>query len=219
MTSEDEPKAPDAKRKPMPVVVALPGEAQPPSVGQAALQVALQPSIKAAVTIQEYTCDLDLTELSNELSNQARALNEGDLKSAEGMLMIQAHTLDAIFNNLALRANRSERMDHFDRCLRLGLKAQSQCRATLETLATIKNPSVVFARQANIAQGPQQVNNGMMPAGEPRAGAGKTEKLNNELSGGSNELLPDTRTPALAGPIDPQMAAVGEIGRTEDAAR
>jgi hypothetical protein len=33
-------------------------------------------------------------------------------------------------------------------------------------LATIKNPPVVFARQANIAQGPQQVNNGMMPASE-----------------------------------------------------
>ncbi|MDQ3581321.1 MAG: hypothetical protein M3495_06785 [Pseudomonadota bacterium] len=36
--------------------------------------------------------------------------------------------------------------------------------------ATIKNPPAVFARQANIAHGPQQVNNnGMMPASEPRA--------------------------------------------------
>jgi hypothetical protein len=37
--------------------------------------------------------------------------------------------------------------------------AQGQCRATLETLAVIKNPPVVFAKQANIAHGPQQVNN------------------------------------------------------------
>jgi hypothetical protein len=37
---------------------------------------------------------------------------------------------------------------------RLALKAQSQCRATIETLAAIKNPPVVVARQANIAQGP-----------------------------------------------------------------
>jgi hypothetical protein len=44
--------------------------------------------------------------------------------------------------------------------LRLALKAQSQCRATLETLAAIKNPQpVAFVRQANIAHGPQQVNN------------------------------------------------------------
>ena len=33
--------------------------------------------------------------------------------------------------------------------MRLALKAQSQCRATLETLANIKNPPTVFARQAN----------------------------------------------------------------------
>jgi hypothetical protein len=32
-------------------------------------------------------------------------------------------------------------------------------RMTLESLATIKNPPVVYARQANIAHGPQQVNN------------------------------------------------------------
>ena len=44
--------------------------------------------------------------------------------------------------------------------VRLALKAQAQCRATLETLATIKNPPVVYARQANIAAGRQQVNNG-----------------------------------------------------------
>jgi hypothetical protein len=42
--------------------------------------------------------------------------------------------------------------------LRLALKAQTQCRATVETLATMKNP-VVFAKQANIAHGPQQINN------------------------------------------------------------
>jgi hypothetical protein len=43
--------------------------------------------------------------------------------------------------------------------MRYGLRAQAQCRATLETLAAIKNPPTVFARQANIANGPQQVNN------------------------------------------------------------
>jgi hypothetical protein len=42
--------------------------------------------------------------------------------------------------------------------MRLALKAQSQCRATLETLAQIKNPPVVLARQANIAQGRPSVS-------------------------------------------------------------
>jgi hypothetical protein len=40
----------------------------------------------------------------------------------------------------------------------LALKAQSQCRATLETLTTIKSPPVLFAKQENIAAGPEQVN-------------------------------------------------------------
>lgn len=48
-------------------------------------------------------------------------------------------------------------VDQIDRFTRLALKAQGQCRATVETLAAIKNPPVVFARQANIAHGPQQV--------------------------------------------------------------
>ena len=53
--------------------------------------------------------------------------------------------------------------------MRLALKSQSQCRATVETLAEIKNPShVAFVRQANIANGPQQVNNGIA-ADAPRA--------------------------------------------------
>jgi hypothetical protein len=43
--------------------------------------------------------------------------------------------------------------------MRLALKAQGQCRATLETLAVLKNPPTVFAKQANIAAGSQQVNN------------------------------------------------------------
>jgi hypothetical protein len=45
--------------------------------------------------------------------------------------------------------------------MRLALKAQSQSRATVETLAAIKNPPVVYARQANFAAGHQQVNNGV----------------------------------------------------------
>ena len=63
--------------------------------------------------------------------------------------------------------------------MRLALKAQAQCRSTIETLAAIKNPPVVFARQANIANGPQQVNN-HGTASTPRA---------DESIGAPNRLL------------------------------
>ena len=50
-------------------------------------------------------------------------------------------------------------VDKFARYLRLALKAQAQCRATLETVAAIQQPRRLVAQQANIAHGPQQVNN------------------------------------------------------------
>jgi hypothetical protein len=71
--------------------------------------------------------------------------------------MAQAVTLNAMFTQLANQSIQSQYVEHLDRYMRLALKAQGQCRATLETLAAIKNPPTVFARQANIAQGLQQV--------------------------------------------------------------
>ena len=76
----------------------------------------------------------------------------------------QAHTLDLIFNNLTRRAVANMQEGYVpvaETYLRLALKAQSQSRASIESLAQIKNPPVVYARQAYLANGPQQVNNGV----------------------------------------------------------
>ena len=64
--------------------------------------------------------------------------------------------------NFSRRALKQEYQKNLESFLRMSLKAQNQCRMTLETLATIKNPPVVFARQVNVAQ-QQQVNNGAGP--------------------------------------------------------
>lgn len=89
--------------------------------------------------------------------------------------------------------------------MKLGLRAQNQCRMTLETLAAIKNPPVVYAKLANINQGSgnQQVNNDTPAPDNPNAShahatmhthAGKTLNQPNELltKGTSNEAM-DTR--------------------------
>lgn len=71
--------------------------------------------------------------------------------------------LNAIFNELARRAanNMGTYLGTTETYLRLALKAQAQSRATVEALAEMKKPhSVAFVKQANIAHGPQQVNNG-----------------------------------------------------------
>jgi hypothetical protein len=184
---------------------------------------AIKPARRAAVVITEFgghPGDLDaVAALAVQLQIDMNAIKKNDLRGCEAMLHSQAHALQAIFVDLSLQAAKQEWFPNVESLMRLAMKAQSQCRTTVETLAAIKNPPVVFARQANIAQGPQQVNNGLMPSGEPRAGAGGTERLHNELSGGSNELLPDTRMPGSAVGSDPAMAAVGTFDGAEDTTR
>lgn len=177
----------------------------------------LRPSVKGAATIKEYSKrygEPNLVALVGELSDQATAVNNGDLKRAEAMLTVQAHTLDAVFNNLAQRAINAEYMDNLDRYLRLALKAQSQCRATLETLAALKNPaSVAFVRQANIANGPQQVNNGVA-ANAPRAET--IESQPNKLLEHQHGERMDCRTASATGGTDSTLETVGAVNRPED---
>lgn len=115
------------------------------------------------------TGEIGITETVRSLRDTIAEVKRGDLSSAEAMLTAQAAALNAMFGELARRSalNMGEYMDAADRYMRLALKAQGQCRATLETLAVIKSPPVVFARQANINNGgQQQVNNG---GGHPNA--------------------------------------------------
>jgi hypothetical protein len=182
----------------------------------------LRPTVQAAVTLKEYGKsygDLDLGHLMDSLMEQTRASNDGDLKRAEAMLTAQAHTLDAIFNNLARRAINAERMDNLDRYLKLALRAQSQCRATWEALVSIKNPPVMgYVRQANIAHGPQQVNNASVaPEGTPRAG--ENPNLQNKLLEEKDGERLEPGTACTPGQADPAMATVGEVDRAEDRGR
>jgi hypothetical protein len=105
------------------------------------------------------------------------------MSGLETTLTSQVITLDAIFSEMARRAalNMSDHLGATETYLRLGLKAQAQCRATAHTLFEMKNPQpIAFVRQANIANGPQQVNNGVV----------KQSRTRKEISADqSNELL------------------------------
>src|SRR3546814_496950 len=86
----------------------------------------------------------------------------GELAEYEGMLGAQAYALNAIFLEMTRRAamNIETHLPATEQYMRLALKAQSQARTTIETLAEVKNPkAVAFVKQANIANN-QQVNNG-----------------------------------------------------------
>ncbi len=176
----------------------------------------MAPSVRGAVTTQAFSNvygETDLGAIIEVLAEQNGKVRSGDLSRAENLLMTQAQTLDAIFNELARRAggNMGEYLNTMDRYLRLALKAQSQCRATLETLATIKNPPVIYAKQANIANGPQQVNNGTPPA------PAREEKTiqPNELLETQHEQRMDTGTTGAAIGADKELETVGAIDRAE----
>ena len=100
-----------------------------------------------------------------------------------------------------------QHLEAANRYMRLALKAQSQCRAAVETLAAMKNPPTLFARQANIAHGPQQVNNGI-----PLARAGNCESEPNRLLEAHGERL-DLRTASATGASDQTLATVGTVYR------
>jgi len=104
--------------------------------------------------------ELDITESVRVLKENTKRVHDGKLQDLETTLTAQANTLDAIFNEMARRAalNMGEYINAAETYMRLALKAQTQCRATIETLANIKNPPVVFTRNANIVNGNQQVN-------------------------------------------------------------
>jgi len=141
------------------------------------------PSVQAARTMQRWQgAGAEINALVEVLSSQIDKVYDGDMRRPEAMLLAQAHTLDELFNTLARRAHERETVSSCETHLRLALKAQSQCRSTLEALAAIKNPPVIFAKQANISNGHQQINNG---APTP---ATHTEEIKNQ----PNELLEHT---------------------------
>lgn len=155
--------------------------------------------------------EIDVPGMLETLRDQAAAVQRGDMAHAEAMLINQASALQALFVRLSERAMEQTHMPHLEGFMRMALRSQSQCRATLETLAAIKNPPIVYARQANVTTGPQQVNNGI-PA-PLRAREIETEQT--QLSGGTHELLPDARASGNASRVNPALETLGEIDRAK----
>ena len=164
---------------------------------------------------------VDLTEVFRALQADGRAVKAGDLAGVEAVLAAQVVALNMIFGELARRAamNMGKHLDAMDRYLRLAMKAQSQCRATAETLAVMKQGPAVYARQANIAHGPQQVNNGVLGPSTGSRPGGKTESVNPELLRTSDGERLDTGTAGTAGGSNPSLEAMGAKYRAEDARR
>ncbi len=131
---------------------------------------ALRPSINGALTINSLARftnpEMDMA-LLNELGEQVATVRGGDMSRAEAILTVQAHTLDFMFNSYVQRAEKAEYLKQCEGYMRIALKAQAQCRSTVEALSAMKNPRVQYVNQQNVAVN-QQVNNGATHPGEPK---------------------------------------------------
>jgi hypothetical protein len=128
----------------------------------------MSPAIKSLGTASFFNdaisgkCE-DLTECLDALADCIDRAKAGNLGGADVMLVSQVHALDSAFSYLLRKAfNNSEAgyTQAANSYFMLALRCQSQTRCTWETLSKIHNPPApTFVRQANIANGPQQVNN------------------------------------------------------------
>ena len=157
--------------------------------------------------------ELDAVALLARLKLQSAAVNSGDLALGEAMLMNQAVAMQSLSTRLIERGMQQSQMPNIEGFMRLALRAQAQSARTLQILGELKNPTI-FARQANIAHGPQQINNGTI-AGAPATQNTPNKVLLEELPNGRM----DTRTQGPSIVADPAMATVEAVNRPEVARR
>jgi hypothetical protein len=196
--------------KPAGRVVMLPGKRRDETEEQANARTLVESDLNTAMTLERLrpsALSVDIVPLMEALAAQSAAVKAGEEKG-ERVLADQAAVLDALFNNLTRRAMANVDAGYVEsgeRFLRLAFKAQSQCRMNWEAIGEIRNPrQVAFVRadQANVACGPQQVNN-----------AGAREKLipPTELNGAADEQAMDagSTTPAIG--ANQTVAALGAL--------
>lgn len=187
------------------------------SDGKAIARLAGSATFRAAVTERQIIgttmdgSELHLGELTSALDERFLEVTRGgNMEKAEAMLLAQAHTCEAIFHEFTRRAFRSDSMPKLESYMKMALRAQQQSASTLRVLAEMRNPrqAATFVKQANIANGPQQVNNGVSNA-IPRAHEEKPIESNELLANDNGTQTLDSRATGGAVRENQELATVG----------
>jgi len=146
-----------------------------------------------------------LAEVASLLSEKIEAIQDGNMKSIEAMLIGQAQALQTMFVTLGRMAACKTQLAQYTAFMNMALKAQSQSRSTIQALIELKYPKqATFVKQANIAQ---QVNNATNT--RPHAHAKENDNQPNELLeviDGSENM--DCRAAQTTSGADKAMATV-----------
>ena len=141
---------------------------------------------------------LDIPQLMAVLKAESGRLSEGKSEGVGPILANQAIALQSLFARLTERALSQNSMSNIEAFMKLALRAQSQCRATLEALAAINKPPSIHAIQANVATN-QQINYSQ-----------------NQLLGDDDDLRQDTRTSAAEKAVNPEVETLREVDGAKD---
>ncbi|MBC7618145.1 MAG: hypothetical protein H7293_04005 [Candidatus Saccharibacteria bacterium] len=170
--------------------------------------------------------EIDRLVMLDALNESMGRVKSGDLVDLEKMLLGQATALQAMFTSFAVRASDQTNTKIFETYMSLALKAQNQSRATISALVDLKYPrQATFVKQANITQGPQQINNGSQnltrpvqdAQAKPRSRGKNTESQQNkllELKDGKAQKWVVTRETQSTKQSDRALETVGTVNRT-----
>ncbi len=133
--------------------------------GERHAKVSLSASYMSAILADSFTQallpDVEIGEVAKALKANIATVQAGDMASIEAMLIGQAQALQTMFVSLGRQAASKTSLQQYTAFMNLALKAQSQSRATIQALVELKYPKqATFVKQANIANGHQQINNG-----------------------------------------------------------
>ena len=140
---------------------------------------------------------------------ETNAVIKGDLSTLTKTLVGQAATLDTTFTELLRRsyANMGEHNEAAERYMRLALKAQAGCRATIEAISKLQRPHEQVVKHVHVNEGAQAIVADQFhhhtpgatqigkTASQPHALSGSTHACGTPLRGKSK----DKRRRALSG--------------------
>jgi hypothetical protein len=145
-------------------------------------------AITAALLTEPYTQSYLTMKVSSEEVNKvsigaaidrffdfANDVAKGSLAGPEGVITMQIKTLDLLFHELLRHAAGNKGSDHYAALLKLAFRAQAQSARSIETLVSLKRPTIHdhqlnLAQQQFIANGPTH-SSAPMPAPQTAANA------------------------------------------------
>ena len=167
--------------------------------------------------------EVSLVNISDGIKQQLAEVKSGDMTSIEAMLVAQANSLQIMFVSLGRKAISQTGLPQYTAMFNLALKAQAQSRATIQALTELKYPKQTnFVKQANIANGHQQINNNQAASDNvtnTHAPAHAKENLhpqNELLERQNNEWLDNAKT-ATPSATNQAMATVATQHRRTNA--